>query len=54
MLEFTCTKTGAGKISFSSSIGKDPDMADGIGGMNYSYEISITCRNNIASNGGWL
>ena len=54
MLEFICTKTGAGKISFSSSIGKDPDMEDGIGGMNYSYEISITCRNNIASNGGWL
>ena len=54
MLEFTCTKTGAGKISFTSSIGKDPEKADGIGGMNYNYEISITCRNNIASNGGWL
>ena len=54
VLEFTCTRVGSGKISFSSSIGKDQDIANGIGGMNYSYEISITSRNNISSNGGWL
>ena len=54
MLEFTCTKVGAGKITFRSSVGKDPDKENGIGAMDYCFELSIACRNNIASNGGWL
>ena len=54
ILELKCTKVGSGKISFSSNIGKDPETENGMSGMNYRYEIAVTCRNNIASNGGWL
>lgn len=53
-LEFTCTKVGAGKVTLHSSVGKDPDMENGIGGMDYSIVLSIVCRNNVAANGGWL
>jgi len=51
-LELTCTALGAGKITVSSSVGKDP--AGSIGGMNISREISIVSRPYAASNGGWL
>lgn len=54
ILEFTCTKIGAGKIIFRSRVGKDPEKENGIGAMNYHFELGIACRNNIASNGGWL
>lgn len=54
VVEFTCTKLGAGKISFVSSVGKDPDMENGIGAMPVTKEISIVCRSSAASNGGWL
>jgi hypothetical protein len=53
-LEIQCSKIGAGKITLSASVGKDPDKADGIGGMNYSREISIVSRPFASSNGGWL
>ena len=53
-VEFTCTKLGAGKISFVSSIGKDPDMENGIGEMPVAKEISVVCRTAVTSNGGWL
>lgn len=54
IVEFTCSKLGSGKITLHSSIGKDPEKADGIGAMNISKEISIVCRSSATSNGGWL
>lgn len=53
-LEIECTKIGAGKITLSSAVGKDPDKADGIGEMSYSREISIVSRAFATNNGGWL
>ena len=53
-LEVECSKSGAGKITLSSSVGADPEMEDGIGGMEYSREISIVSRPFATSNGGWL
>lgn len=53
-LEVECTKTGAGKITLSSAVGKDPEMEDGIGAMTYSREISIVSRPFASGNGGWL
>lgn len=53
-LEIECTKIGAGKVVLSSSVGKDPEREDGIGGMAYSREISIVARAFAAENGGWL
>ncbi len=53
-LEITCTAIGAGKITLEGSVGKDPEMEDGIGGMNYSREISIVSRPFVSSNGGWF
>jgi hypothetical protein len=53
-LEIECTKTGAGKITISSAVGKDPEREDGIGDMAYSREISIVSRPYVAKNGGWL
>ena len=53
-LEIECTKVGSGKIVISSSVGKDPQKEDGIGGMDYSREISIVSRPFASSNGGWL
>lgn len=53
-LEITCTAIGAGKITLTSSVGKDPEMEDGIGGMDYSRTISIVSRPFVSSNGGWL
>lgn len=53
-LEIECTKIGAGKITLSSAVGKDPDKTDGIGEMSYSREISIVSRAFATNNGGWL
>lgn len=53
-LEIECTKIGAGKITLSAAVGKDPDKTDGIGEMNYSREISIVSRAFATNNGGWL
>ena len=53
-LEIECSKIGAGKITLSAAVGKDPQKEDGIGEMNYSREISIVSRPFTAENGGWL
>ena len=53
-LEITCTKIGAGKIRFSSAVGKDNSMENGINDMEFSRELSIASRPYAASNGGWL
>ena len=53
-LEIECTKIGAGKITLSAAVGKDPDKTDGIGEMSYSREISIVSRAFATNNGGWL
>jgi hypothetical protein len=53
-LEICCSKIGSGKIKITSSVGKDDSMADGIGGMEFSREISITSRPFATNNGGWL
>lgn len=54
ILEIKCDKIGAGKIGLASSIGKDKELEDGIGQMNFSREISIVSRPYAASNGGWF
>lgn len=54
VMELTCTKIGAGKLILKSSVGKDSSMDDGIGGMDFSREISIVSRPFVSSNGGWL
>ena len=53
-LVIRCTKIGSGKITLSSSVGKDPEMSNGIGGHGFSKEISITSRLFATENGGWL
>ena len=53
-LDITCTAIGAGKIVISGSVGKDQETEGGIGGMNYSREISIVSRPFVSSNGGWF
>ena len=53
-LEITCSKTGAGKIKFSSAVGKDTSMEGGISDMKFSREISIVSRPYAAANGGWF
>ena len=53
-IEIECSTIGAGKIVLNSSVGKDPDTEDGIGGMDYSREISIISRPFATDNGGWL
>ena len=53
-LEVCCKAVGSGKITISSSVGKDTGMADGIGSMAFSREISIVSRPFAAGNGGWL
>lgn len=53
-LEIECTKIGAGKITLSSAVGKDPEKENGIGEMAYSREISIVSRPYAVKNGGWL
>lgn len=54
MLELTCTKVGAGKVTFRSAVGKDTTMENGIGEMEFSRELSIVSRPYAASNGGWF
>lgn len=53
-LEICCSKIGAGKIRFTSKIGKDTEIENGIGGMEFSREISIISRPYAAANGGWF
>ena len=53
-IEIECTAVGAGKITLSASVGKDPQKENGIGGMNYTREISIVSRPFATQNGGWL
>ena len=53
-LELRCTKIGSGKITLSSAVGKDKDMENGIGEMNYTREISVVSRPFATNNGGWL
>ena len=53
-LEISCSKLGAGKIRFSSAVGKDTSMEGGISDMKFSREISIVSRPYAASNGGWF
>ncbi len=53
-IEIECSKVGAGKIMLKSSVGKDTEIKDGIGGMDYSREISIVSREFATINGGLL
>ena len=53
-LEIQCDKIGAGKITLSAAVGKDPEKTDGIGEMAYTREISIVSRPFATDNGGWL
>lgn len=53
-MTFRCTKTGAGKVKFTASVGKDTNREDGIAGLEFTREISIVSRTFAASNGGWL
>lgn len=53
-LEFTCSAIGSGKITLKSSVGKDPQKDDGIGGMDFFKEVSVVCRSSATRNGGWL
>ncbi len=53
-IEIECSKVGAGKIILKSSVGKDTEIKDGIGGMDYSREISIVSREFATINGGLL
>ena len=53
-LEINCSKVGAGKVTISGEVGRDPQMEDGIGGMGFSREISIVSRPFATKNGGWL
>lgn len=53
-ISLSCSNIGAGKIKVSASVGKDPEMEDGIGKMDFSREFSIVSRQYTASNGGWM
>lgn len=53
-LQISCSKIGAGKIRFTSKIGKDTTIENGIGEMKFSREISIVSRPYAAANGGWF
>ena len=53
-LEIRCSKTGAGKVTIRGEVGRDPEKENGIGGMEYSREISIVSRPFATKNGGWL
>lgn len=54
MLEITCGNTGSGRITLSSSVGKDDTLSDGISGLDFSRTISIVSRPVKSQNGGWL
>jgi subtilisin family serine protease len=49
-IELHCTKVGAGKIRFKSSIGGWEEIS----GLDFYKEISIVSRPSVADNGGWL
>ena len=49
-IEVNCSKTGAGKIFLTSSVG----AKDQFEGLDFHQEISIVSRQAVASNGGWL
>ena len=53
-LEITCSSIGAGKIRFTSGIGKDTAVEEGISDMTFSREMSIASRPFAAANGGWF
>ena len=53
-LVLTATKTGSGRITLSSSVGKDSSREDGISGLGFSREISVISRSFAAEDGGWL
>ena len=50
IVEFVCTKSGAGKITFSSSVGQEGQVSP----LDFFQEISVVTRQNVASNGGWF
>ena len=50
IMKVTCTKSGAGKIRLTSSVGGQEQIP----GLDFFVEISIVSRSNVASNGGWL
>jgi hypothetical protein len=49
-IEINCSKTGAGKIYLTSSVGEK----DKFEGLDFHQQISIVSRPAVASNGGWL
>ena len=53
-VELACGAVGAGKIVVAASVGKDPEMENGIGKMDFSREFSIVARQYATANGGWL
>lgn len=53
-LELTCTKVGSGKVSITATVGRDKEMEGGIGGMEFTREVSIVSRSFVSGNGGWL
>ena len=53
-VELACSAVGAGKIVVAASVGKDPEMENGIGKMDFSREFSIVARQYATANGGWL
>ena len=53
-LEITCSKVGLGKITLSSSVGKDNSREDGIGGLEFQRTIYIASRPFVSKNGGWF
>lgn len=53
-LELTCTKIGSGRITLSSSVGKDESRQDGISGLDFSRKVSIVSRPFASRNGGWF
>lgn len=53
-LEVFCKAVGSGKVTLSSSVGKDGSVEGGIGSMAFSREISIVSRPFATENGGWL
>ena len=49
-IKLICTKVGAGKIRFKSSIGGHQEIP----GLDFYKEVSIVSRPSVAKNGGWL
>jgi hypothetical protein len=49
-IKLICTKVGAGKIRFKSSIGGHQEIP----GLDFYKEVSVVSRPSVANNGGWL